>query len=201
MSVEELRERLREGKIYPLQQVNLALRNFFQPGNLSTLRELTLREVARDIGRRREEQTILDGNELPHHAFGLRLLVCLPSDQQTAEELLCKGWREASAREAIWYALHVETPQESLRKIKTSDFRTLLDNVNLAVDLGAEFTWLKASDVAAAIIDFAHEKRVSKIILKRPRVSFWKQLYHRSIAARLFHQARTFDVEAVSDEL
>jgi two-component system, OmpR family, sensor histidine kinase KdpD len=201
VSVEELRERLREGKIYPLQQVNLALRNFFQPGNLSTLRELTLREVARDIGRRREEQTILDGNELPHHLFGLRLLVCLPSDPQSAEGLLCKGWREASVRGAIWYALHVETPQESLRKISTSDFRALLDNVNLAVDLGAEFTWLRSSDVAAAIIDFAHEKKVSKIILKRSHVSFWNQLYHRSIAERLFHQARTFDVEAVSDEL
>jgi two-component system sensor histidine kinase KdpD len=199
VSVEELRERLREGKIYPLQQVNLALRNFFQPSNLSALRELTLREVARDIGRRREQQTVL--SELPHHLFGVRLLVCLPSDPQTAEGLLCKGWGEASARDAIWYALHVETPQESLRKISTRDFRALLDNVNLAVDLGAEFTWLKSSDVVGTIINFALEKRVSKIILKRPRISFWNQLYHRSIAEQLFRQARNFDVEAVSDEL
>jgi len=138
---------------------------------------------------------------VPHQLFGERLLVCLPSDPHAAEGLLCKGWREAGAHDAIWYALHVETPEESLRKISTSDFRALLDNVNLAIDLGAEFTWLKSSDVAGAIIDFAHEKRISKIILRRPRTSFWNQFYHRSIADRLFHEARNFDVEAVSDEL
>jgi two-component system sensor histidine kinase KdpD len=201
VSAEELRERLLEGKIYPIQQVNLALRNFFQPSNLSALRELTLREVARDIGRRREEETGMNGTEAPHQLFGMRLLVCLPSDSHAAEGLLCKGWREAGAQGAIWYALHVETPEESLRKISPSDFRALLDNVNLAIDLGAEFTWLKSSDVARAIIDFAHEKKISKIILKRPRLTFWNQLYHHSIAERLFHEARGFDVEAVSDEL
>jgi two-component system, OmpR family, sensor histidine kinase KdpD len=201
VSVEELRERLREGKIYPIQQVNLALRNFFKPSNLNALRELTLREVARDIGRRREEQTLLSGNEVSHQLFSRRLLVCLPSDPHAVEGLLCKGWREAGAHGAIWYALHVETPEESLQKISTSNFRALLDNINLAIDLGAKFTWLKSSDVAGAIIDFAREKRISKIILKRPRISFWSQFYHHSIADRLFHEARNFDVEAVSDEL
>jgi two-component system, OmpR family, sensor histidine kinase KdpD len=200
VSIEELRERLRTGKIYPIQQVNLALRNFFQPNNLSALRELTLREVARDIRRWREEQTLVSGNDAPHRLFGERLLVCLPSDAHTAEGLLCKGWREAGAHDASWYALHVETPQESVRKISPGEFRALLDNVNLALDLGADFIWLESSDVVRAIIDFAREKRISKIILKRPRTSFWNQLYHHSIADKLFHEARHFDVEAVSDE-
>jgi two-component system, OmpR family, sensor histidine kinase KdpD len=200
VSVEELRERLHEGKIYPIQQVNLALRNFFQPGNLSTLRELTLREVARDIGRRREEHRRLNGNETPHQLFGARLLVCLPLDPHAAEGLLCRGWREAGAHGAVWYALHVETPQESVRKISPGEFRALLDNVNLASDLGAEIAWLKSSDVAAAIAEFAREKRISKIILKRPRISLWRQLYHHSPAKKLLYEARDFDVEFVSDE-
>jgi two-component system sensor histidine kinase KdpD len=130
----------------------------------------------------------------------MRLLVCLPSDQRAAEGLLCKGWREAGAHDAVWYALHIETPQESVQAINTSDFRALLDNVNLAIDLGAEIVWLKSSDVAGAITEFAHEKRISKIILKRPRLSFWNQLYDHSVAGKLFHQARDFDVEVVSDE-
>jgi two-component system, OmpR family, sensor histidine kinase KdpD len=198
VSVEELRERLREGKIYPIGQVNLALRNFFQPNNLSTLRELTLREVARDIGRRRAEEPRPNGNETPRQLFGMRLLVCLPSDPHAVEPLLCKGWREAVAHDAVWYALHVETPRESLRKISPGDFRALLDNINLATDLGAEFTWLKSSDVVRAIIDFAREKGISKIILRRPHISFWNQ-FHRSTAQRLFREARDFDVEAVGD--
>jgi two-component system, OmpR family, sensor histidine kinase KdpD len=199
VSIEELRERLREGKIYPIQQVNLALRNFFRPSNLSALRELTLREVARDIGRRREEHKQLNGNEMPR-LFSLRLLVCLPVDPHAAEGLLCKGWREAGAHDAVWYAVHVETPQESLRKVGPGEFRALLDNINLANDLGAEIAWLKSSDVAAAITEFAHEKRISKIILKRPRIGFWSRLYHHSLAEKLIYEARNFDVEVVSDE-
>jgi K+-sensing histidine kinase KdpD len=98
-----------------------------------------------------------------------------------------------------WYALHVETPEESLRKISPSDFRILLDNINLATDLGAEFTWLESSDVVRTITDFAREKGIAKIILKRPRTRFWNQFY-RSTAERLFQEARDFDIEAVSDE-
>jgi K+-sensing histidine kinase KdpD len=70
------------------------------------------------------------------------------------------------------YAIHVETPQESLQKISTSNFRALLDNVNLATDLEAELVWLKSSDVVEAILEFAREKVISKIILKRSRHGF-----------------------------
>jgi two-component system, OmpR family, sensor histidine kinase KdpD len=199
VSIEELRERLREGKIYPIQQVTLALRNFFRPTNLAALRELTLREVAREIGRRREEHGLSgrDGSQL---AVGERLLICLPSEPHAVEALLCKGWREASSRGASWYAVHVETPQESVQKISTSDFRALLDNVNLATDLQAEIVCLQSSDVVRAIIDFAHEKKISKIILNRSHASFWGGLHHHSAAERLFHEARDFDVEFVRDE-
>ncbi len=40
-----LRERLREGKIYPLERVEPALSNFFRTQNLAALRELAVREV------------------------------------------------------------------------------------------------------------------------------------------------------------
>ena len=200
VSIEELRERLRDGKIYPIQQVNLALRNFFRPGNLAALRELTLREVARDIGRQREEHGFSDqGGALPK-TVGERLLVCLPSDPYVVEGLLCKGWREAANHNVVWYAVHVETAQESLQKLSTSKFRALLDNINLASDLGAEIVWLKSPDVVEAIIDFARKEKISKIVLRRSHRNFWSQIYHHSIPERLFHEARDFDVEVVSDE-
>ena len=49
LSPEELRERLRAGKVYPLQRVDVALENFFRQENLAALRELVLREVAEHI--------------------------------------------------------------------------------------------------------------------------------------------------------
>jgi two-component system, OmpR family, sensor histidine kinase KdpD len=131
ISAEELLQRLQEGKICPIDQVSLALRNFFKPNNLTVLRELTLREVARDIGRQREDEEQLTGRRTRRPISGERVLVCLPSDQQEVERLLCKGWREAGNLDAAWYAVHVELPEESVQRISPADFRALLDNINL----------------------------------------------------------------------
>lgn len=200
VSVEELRERLRGGKIYPIEQVTLALRNFFQPGNLSLLRELSLREVAHDIGRHRENLELLKEPRARRLTTGGPVLVCLPSDPRQAEELLCKGWREAIERDAEWYAVHVETPEESLQKIRTANFRALLDNVNLAGDLAAEFVWLKSEDIVNAIVAFAQEKKISKIILGRSRRSILSRLLRRATPERFIREARGFDVEVLRDE-
>jgi two-component system sensor histidine kinase KdpD len=200
VSVEELAERLRGGKIYPIEQVTLALRNFFQPTNLSLLRELSLREVAHDIGRHRENLDSLKVPESRRRATGGPVLVCLPSDPHQAEELLCKGWREAIERDADWYAVHVETPEESLQKVSTADFRALLDNVNLAGDLGAEFVWLKSEDVVDAIVAFAQEGNISKIILGRSRRSLLSRLFRGATPERFIREARGFDVEVLRDE-
>ncbi len=49
---EELRERLRQGKIYPADRVADAMGNFFTENNLNALRELTLREIASALDQR-----------------------------------------------------------------------------------------------------------------------------------------------------
>jgi two-component system, OmpR family, sensor histidine kinase KdpD len=200
VSVEELRGRLRGGKIYPIEQVTLALRNFFQTSNLSLLRELTLREVAHDIGRHRENLELLKEPRARRLTTGGPVLVCLPSDPRHAEELLCKGWREAIERDSEWYAIHVETPEESLQKISPAKFRALLENVNLAGDLGAEFVWFKAEDVVDAIVAFAQEKDISKIIVGRSRRSVLSRLFRASTPERFIREARGLDVEVLRDE-
>ena len=50
---ETLRERLREGKIYPRERIEAALSNFFRADNLLALRELALREALRARNRQR----------------------------------------------------------------------------------------------------------------------------------------------------
>jgi two-component system sensor histidine kinase KdpD len=48
-----LRERLRQGKIYPPERIDAALSNFFRAENLAALRELTVRELMRARSERR----------------------------------------------------------------------------------------------------------------------------------------------------
>jgi len=48
VSVETLRQRLRQGKVYDAAKIEQALTNFFRKGNLTALRELALRQLASD---------------------------------------------------------------------------------------------------------------------------------------------------------
>ncbi|HZO92257.1 MAG TPA: hypothetical protein VFB22_00685 [Candidatus Baltobacteraceae bacterium] len=50
-----LRERLREGKVYPRERVDAALTNFFRTENLAALRELAVRELVRARSEARRE--------------------------------------------------------------------------------------------------------------------------------------------------
>jgi len=197
ISVEELRQRLREGKIYPAAQVEQALRNFFKPANLGALRELALREVARGQSRSRAEMELRQRERGRHTMVGERLMVCLSSNPDGSDQLLRKAARSADRLNADWYAVHVETPDESVQKISTADFRALLDNINLAADLGADTVWLKANDVVAALIEFAREHRITRMVIGRTRPSWWNRLLRRSVTRQLISAASDFDIELV----
>ncbi|MGH7985953.1 MAG: histidine kinase [Candidatus Binataceae bacterium] len=198
--IEELRQRLREGKIYPPEQVEAALKNFFKPSNLAALRELALREVARDQSRQRETLLLLKREGGRQTPVGERLMVCLSSNPAGGGELLRKAARTAAYLNADWYAVHVETPAESVQKISTANFRALLDNINLAADLGADVVWLKAPDVIAALVEFAREKKISRIVVGRTEPSLWNRLRNRSLTRRMLNEARDFDIEIVARE-
>src|SRR5690348_1846807 len=58
LTPEELRDRLRAGKVYAGERADVALENFFRQDNLATLRELVLREVAEDVEARRHTQSL-----------------------------------------------------------------------------------------------------------------------------------------------
>ena len=200
ITVEGLRERLRDGKIYPKDQIEQALKNFFKPSNLTSLRELALREVARDLSRQREDRETLkrEGGRRPE--LSERIMVCLSSNPTDADRLLRKASRMAGQLNADWYAVHVETPNESVRKVRTRDFVSLLDNINLAGDLGAETVWLKSDDVVKAVLEFAREKSVSKIMIGRSRQPIWRRWLQRDVPMRLIAHGRDLDIEIVADE-
>ena len=52
VTVDQLRDRLRQGKIYAPEKVEQSLANFFRKGNLNMLRELSLRTTAEQVGNR-----------------------------------------------------------------------------------------------------------------------------------------------------
>jgi two-component system sensor histidine kinase KdpD len=200
ISVAELRQRLREGKVYPPEQVEQALKSFFKSSNLAALRELALREVARDQSWRREELELLKREGEGGLAVTERLMVCLSSNPQGSEELLRKAARTAAQLNAGWYVVHVETPAESVHKISSANFRVLLDNINLAAEMGAEVVWLKSPDVIKALIEFARDRKVTRIVVGQTHAGLWNRIFRQSHTSRLLSEGCDFDIEVVAEE-
>jgi two-component system, OmpR family, sensor histidine kinase KdpD len=126
--------------------------------------------------------------------------VCLSSNPDGSEELLRRAARTAAHFNADWYAVHIETPAESVQKISTANFRALLDNINLAADLGAETVWLKADDVVRALIEFGREHKITRIVIGRTHQTLWKRIFRRSVSDKLIARAVDFDVELFGRE-
>ncbi len=199
LAVEDLLERLKGGKIYAPDKVGWALEHFFTDGNLTTLRELALREVAESVERQSETKARTATGEPPRAAHG-RVMVCMSSYPPHAETLLRKGSRLAGRLSGDWFVVYVETPNEAPDRIDSEAQRHLLANINLARELGAEVARLQARDPVPALIDFARSHGVGHLVVGRSHQPWWKQVIRRSTPLRLLAEAAELDVHIVSIE-
>ncbi|HYV47165.1 MAG TPA: universal stress protein [Myxococcaceae bacterium] len=196
LAVEDLQERLRGGRIYAPEKIPWALEHFFKEGNLSTLRELALREVAESLERASEAQA---RREQPgRERSGGRVMVCLSSYPPYAATLLRRGSRTAGRLNTDWFVVYVETPDEAPTRIDAEAQRHLLSNIERARELGAEVVRLQAADPVPAIVDFARSHGVGIIIIGRSHQPWWRQVLGRSVPLRLVREADGFDVIIVS---
>jgi two-component system sensor histidine kinase KdpD len=160
--VEELLGRLKAGKVYPQHRIQTAMRNFFQEDKLHALRELALRETAKDIAsqaKRSLEQM------RPHD----RLLVCLPGDVENARKLVRIAARLAGKFNTEWAVAQVETPGNNVEKRTVGQTQALEDVLDLARTLGAEVVRLEGKNAVDPVLVHARAKRVGQIVVGRPR--------------------------------
>jgi two-component system sensor histidine kinase KdpD len=177
LTVEELRHRLREGKIYRHEKVEQALANFFRKANLSTLRELALRAVADEVGERAATDRAREGLEpamIPE-----RVMVCMSSNA-LAPRVIRAGARIAGRLGSKWYAVYVETPHEQPDRIGEAEAAALQENIRLAERLGATVVRVKASRPAEGLIAFAQREGVTHVIFGQTARSRWELLWRGS---------------------
>jgi len=196
LAVEDLIDRLKAGKIYPEDRIPWALEHFFQDGNLATLRELSLREVAQSLDRSQARQP----SGTPAAPAPGRVMVCLSSNPPHAATLLRRGSRMAGRLNTDWYVAYVETPREAPDKIDSEAQRRLHANIEKARELGGEVVRLRASEPADALLDFARTHRVSDIIVGRTQESWWRRLLRLSVVDRLVDGSAGIDLHIVSFE-
>jgi two-component system sensor histidine kinase KdpD len=199
ISAEDLRQRLRDGKIYREDKVATALANFFTDENLTTLRELALREVASSVDRSREEIVRRqDGGATTPRRTVDRVMACLSSDPPLSRVLLRKASRIAGRLNSDWFCVYVQRPEERADRIDSTVQRQLVDNVQLAQSLGAEVVKLEGRDVARTLIEFASSRGVTMAIVGETRRSRWYRLRRGSIVDRLMAARTGLDVLVVS---
>ncbi|HEY7876805.1 MAG TPA: universal stress protein, partial [Gemmatimonadaceae bacterium] len=198
LSAEDLRQRLLEGKIYGPEKISTALENFFTEENLTTLRELALREVASSVDHAREDivRRELGGPDAPRPTD--RIMVAMSSNPPRTAALLRKASRIAGRLNSDWYCVYVQTPEERADRIDAAVQRRLVDNIQLAQAMGAEVVTLAGSDVADAVARFATEKAVSLVIVGKSTRSWWHRLRHGSVVDRLVRATEGLDVLVVS---
>jgi two-component system sensor histidine kinase KdpD len=181
VTVEELRNRLREGKIYRPEKVEQALTNFFRKGNLSTLRELALRAVADEVGEKAASYRAREGLEpalIPE-----RVMVCMSSNA-LAPRVIRTGARIAGRLGSKWYAVYVETPRERPERMPARDSDALRENVKLAESLGATVVRVKAERPSDGLIAFAQREGVTHVIFGQSARSRWELLWRGSTLDR-----------------
>ena len=194
VSVDTLRTRLRQGKIYDIVKIEQALNNFFRKGNLSALRELALRQVATEESGKSTEYREQEG--LERAVIPEKVMVAMAS-RGSAKKLLRVGSRIAGRLASDWYAVYVQTPGEEMGRIKPEDYAALEENIRFAEDLGARVVKLKSRSVADALIEFARREGITHVVFGQTSRSRWDILWHGSIINRFLDEVRDANVHVV----
>ncbi len=196
LAVDDLRDRLKSGKIYAPDKINWALENFFKEENLITLRELALREVAESLDR--AQSGITRPDETKGGGASRRVMVAMSSNPPRAAALLRRGSRLAGRLNTDWYVVFVETPHETPERIDSEAQRHLHQNIELAEELGAEVVRLRGEEPVATLLDFARTHRVGHLIIGRSRDSLLRALIGRSVLYRMVREAEDIDLHIAS---
>jgi len=192
--LEELTQRLKEGKVYIPEQARRAMENYFQRGNLVALRELTLTLVARKMGAELLNYMKAKAIAGPW-AAGETIMVCIGANPY-ALQLLRRAYSIANDANAEWYAVYVSTP--SIKELTEQEKLYLTEALNLAEELGARVITLTGTDVAREILGFAREHNITRIVLGKPLRSRLGSFFKAGPVQRLLQASAPFELHVVT---
>jgi two-component system sensor histidine kinase KdpD len=160
---DELLQRFADGKVYTSERSVEAIRNFFKKGNITALREMSLRIVADRVDM--QLRVYMQKNRIKGPwKSGMHLLVVIGPSPHSAKLL---RWAKSLAYTmgATILSLYVE----STRKLSPPQQDQLNKNINLARHLGIEFITTSGNDIVRSILYIAQKENITHIIVGKPR--------------------------------
>ena len=186
----DLRQRLRDGKIYRPENAARALDGFFKEGNLAALREIALRRAAAHVDEDVQHWMRRSGIAGPWPTA--ERVVALIGADSAAEAVVRQAKRLATALHAPWVALHIERPG-------TVDGSAVRAPISLASQLGAELD-LRASggaDLVGAVLAAARERNATHLVIGRSPAPRWRRVLGRTLSTQLLRRGPDFVLHVV----
>ena len=191
--IDELRSRMRAGKIYAPDKIEQSLANFFRKGNLTMLRELALRKTAEQVSSAASEYRRVQG--LEQAPIPEKVMVCL-SHRPGTERLIRVGARIAGRLASDWYAVYVESPHAREPSEPEAAAR-LAEYRRLAKTLGAQVVTLEDKRVGDALIAFAKRENISHAVFGQASRSRLDLLWRGSVINDFLNEMRDTTVQVV----
>lgn len=184
VDINDLIDRLKQGKIYNKIQARRALENFFIKDNLIALREIAMRKCADRINlyAKDENKQFLKEN----------ILVCLGTSP-TNQKVIRTASKMAQAFHGEFIALYVDSKELDYKALEQ-----LKKNISLAKELQANIVSTYGDDIAYQISQYAKTAGVSKLVLGR---SYQKKsiLYKPTIVDKLTKLSPNLDIYIIPD--
>jgi two-component system sensor histidine kinase KdpD len=168
---DKLMQRLAEGKVYTEERSKQAIRNFFRKGNLTALREMSLRITAERVNKDlRDYKT--EKNIYETWKSGQRLMCAIGPSPYSANLI---RWTKllADSMEAPWIAVYVENDQ----KISEDNKNILSQNFKLVKELDGELVTTQDINVIDGLIRVAKENNITQIVIGKSRKSRFEKLF------------------------
>ena len=193
LTAEELRERLKLGKIYPPERAAAALENFFTENNLNELRELALRETANALDQRPRVGAISPTR------VSEKIAVFVSTNPVTTARLLRAASRLAGRLNREWMAVYVRRKKEDTMRITSDLQREFMQNVQLATELGGTVTVLENENICEALLKFCRANDVHLVVLGTTERHWW-QFTRPNILQFFLHHAPGIDLHIVDPD-
>lgn len=188
---DEILARLQSGKIYAPEKVDHATENFFRVGNLTALREISLRLMAERVDHELKDLSVTQGmaNIKTHH----KIMVAIFGSPYS-ESLIRYTRKLAYGLNCQWFAGYVNTRLTSEKESQLLD-----KNIELVKQLGGEVVTTQNESVTEGLLHLAQSHGASQIIVGNSQVPWYLKLIGGgSLPQKLIKSAQGIDIMVIS---
>jgi two-component system sensor histidine kinase KdpD len=195
LTPDDLIQRLKEGKVYLPQHAERAIGHYFQPGNLTALRELALRRTAQRVDAQMVDYMRAHAIAGPW-AASERVLVCVNEDPSGAA-VVRYARRLADRLRAPWSALHIETSRD--QRLREEERDRIADALRLAERLGGEARTVPGRNVTEGVLEHARANNFTHVVIAKSHRPRWSEWLRGSVTHSLIRQAGDISIHVIAE--